>query len=173
MSRKKHPNPWFIQLRKDVIGDKENDICPDDVEETMIWVLNQLDERQKEILMARYQGSKTLKECSNQFQLSLERIRQVLAKALRKLRNPSISIYVINGIEKTRKMGIDMFVNQYSEITPENLSVRAFNILKRNGLNEKQDVVKFIDGNINNLFELRGLGKKTASEIVEKLNIEI
>ena len=63
--------------------------------EQLMEVLNTLSEREQDVLMLRF-GLKdgqprTLEEVGRQFHVTRERIRQIEAKALRKLRHPSRS----------------------------------------------------------------------------------
>ena len=48
--------------------------------------LDQLDNRRKDILLARYKEGKTLKECGERYKLSAERIRQLSETAVSQLR---------------------------------------------------------------------------------------
>lgn len=48
-----------------------------------------LTEREQSVLMLRFQQKKTLEQCGKEFGVTRERIRQIEAKALRKLRHPS------------------------------------------------------------------------------------
>ncbi len=58
-------------------------------------VLNELNERERKVLLLRFGledgRSRTLEEVGNEFNVTRERIRQIEAKALRKLRHPSRS----------------------------------------------------------------------------------
>ena len=53
--------------------------------------LSTLDEREQTIIKLRFMSDLTLDECSSIFHITRERIRQIEAKALRKLRHPSRS----------------------------------------------------------------------------------
>lgn len=81
----------------DLIADKNCDDPEENVmnqakTEAMNLVLNTLDDREKDIITLRYglnNGEpKTLEEIGKIYNLTKERIRQIEAKALRKLRNP-------------------------------------------------------------------------------------
>lgn len=64
----------------------------EEVKQAIAKVLNTLDPREKEVIEFRYglnnTKPKTLEECGILFGLTKERVRQIEAKALRKLRNP-------------------------------------------------------------------------------------
>ena len=61
--------------------------------EQLLQVLNTLTPRENEVLRKRYglddNRPKTLEEVGREFNVTRERIRQIEAKALRKLRHPS------------------------------------------------------------------------------------
>ena len=81
----------------DLIADEDIEspmveIMHDHLKKTIVEVLNTLDDREKQVIEMRYglnnSRPKTLDECGEFFGLTRERIRQIEAKALRKLRNP-------------------------------------------------------------------------------------
>lgn len=81
----------------DIVADTEemsviNEMEKTEAHNTIFEVLNTLDEREKEVILMRYgfnsKQPMTLEEIGEHFNLSKERIRQIEAKALRKLRNP-------------------------------------------------------------------------------------
>jgi RNA polymerase primary sigma factor len=85
-------------LLGDVIEDHSNAAPIDAVAQQMMvehlrTLLHQLSERERQVLELRFGlgggGSKTLEEISNVFGVTRERIRQIEAKALRKLRHPA------------------------------------------------------------------------------------
>ncbi len=65
------------------------------LKETLLSVLNSLTPREEKVLRLRYGVDdgrpRTLEEVGKEFNVTRERIRQIEAKALRKLRHPSRS----------------------------------------------------------------------------------
>ena len=65
------------------------------LKEQLMEVLDTLSEREKKVLMLRFGledgRPRTLEEVGKEFNVTRERIRQIEAKALRKLRHPSRS----------------------------------------------------------------------------------
>lgn len=56
------------------------------ISEVLSVSLNQLDERRKSILLARYKDGKTLRECGEQYGISAERTRQLSETAIDQMR---------------------------------------------------------------------------------------
>lgn len=71
--------------------------------EELLKVLDTLTDREREILILRYglndDRARTLEEVGKEFHVTRERIRQIEAKALRKLRHPSRSKYIKDFME--------------------------------------------------------------------------
>ena len=95
-------------------------ICEDDIEEKVSYimmsaqlheVLETLTEREQRVLELRYglKGgeAKTLEEVGNAFNVTRERVRQIEAKALRKLRHPSQSRKLRDYIDYTPTVNND------------------------------------------------------------------
>jgi RNA polymerase primary sigma factor len=101
------PEPLSLEAP---VGEEENshlgDFVPDDevrspvdaasnlvLREQLEQLLNQLNPREREVLKLRFGLDdgypRTLEEVGQQFQVTRERIRQIEAKALKKLRHPS------------------------------------------------------------------------------------
>lgn len=171
--------PWYIKLIILVFGDDEI-VFPDDAEETVNFVLDRLLKREKTILLMRVKENKTLAECSNELRVSRERVRQIEAKAYRKLRHPTRSRILLNGIKKFKHMEEDAQKSlrekfaDYKNVSIEcvDLSIRAFNCLKRANINTAQDLYVYINGDKDRLLKIRNLGSKAQQEICEKFNIQ-
>lgn len=83
-------------------------VKPYDFEPSLNYVLSQLTPREQEVLKMRYQEHKTLETIAKEKDVTRERIRQINAKALRRLRHPVRYQYITCGISGT----IDNMVNQ-------------------------------------------------------------
>ena len=162
-----------------------------DVERGIEVAILTLTNREAEIIKQRYKENKTLKAIADYYGVTEERVRQILNKALRKLRHPNVIKYIELGLEgyidsqytkgyndgyakglndakngdkATRNSDI-FFQNKLESVE---LSVRAYNCLKQAGVNTIGDLLKFDD--IESICNIRNLGKKSAIEIAEKLS---
>lgn len=91
--------------------------------------------REKEIMLLRYQEQKTLQEIGDQYGVTKERIRQIISKALRKLRHPSRIVLIRDGYKDGElKLKIEC-----AEEIKKQLEVQK----KRYPLMNEEDVVKF------------------------------
>lgn len=198
-------NPEYpMNLVKVVFDIKEEDFNASDFPEpkqlvpSVEYVLHTLEEREMEILHYRYLYGLTKTEVARTKKLSLERIRQIEAKALRKLRHPSRVRFIRHGVEGVIKLEKDQMqeiIDRYQEeiangenVNIENpwirllnipieeldLTVRAFNCLKRHSAYGSIDTVgKIIEAfKSNYILKVRNLGRKSTEEIRAKL-IEI
>lgn len=86
----------FVFGGKSAPGEEER---PADYESGIFYALNTLDQREKDIILWRFKDAVTLEECAGRIGLTRERVRQIEAKAMRKLRRPSVSGYIKNGLE--------------------------------------------------------------------------
>ncbi len=178
---------WQLEIARAVIPD----LGPySDLPETVEYVIkNLLTERECEVLISRYKDGKTLREIGRNFGLTQERIRQVEAKALRKLRHSSRSHIIQVGLEaierektetqELKEKGIYDAINSAQKISLGNwgLSVRAYNCLFRASgwigytFNTVADLLIFLkDG--HSFREIRNLGAQTEREIMEKLKAD-
>ena len=152
------------------------------------YALSTLYEREHKVLLLRYKSGKTLKETGREFNVTQERIRQIEAKALRKLRHPTRMYYIKKGLLGAERCKASEKYRRAKEIAeseaakPEekekqaalllatpieelDLSVRSFNCLKRAGKETVSDILKITD-----LHTIRNLGRKSAFEIESKMH---
>lgn len=145
-----------------------------------------LTDRERKVLRYRFVDGMTLRETGDQLGVTQERIRQIEAKALRKLRHPSRSrTYVFEtNMDKLRKLEkaysriikennelrtrLDIQLRKDVEPTPlreTGLSVRAYSCLGRAGIEYVEDLEGWT---IERLMKVRNLGRKTLNEVVSK-----
>ena len=146
--------------------------------------------RERLVLQYRFKELKTMEECGKLLGMCKERIRQIEAKALRKLRSDKNIQYfkigvsgIIENIKDEYKEKLNNVTNEYLKQMSSNneskklapiliedldLSVRAYNRLSRGDI---KTVVDLLDLTYEDLLNIRNLGKYTADEIVKKLDM--
>lgn len=156
---------------------------------------SELSEREAKCIHLRFENRMIYDEIAKEFNVTRERIRQILAKAIRKLRHPhrsrkylAVSLYEYKKLQQENETlkaylaeiekGLNLPSNENPCVyipflaTPiENLdlSVRSYNCLKRRGgLNTYGD---FQNYKISDLMRIRNLGTRSMQEILEKLDI--
>ncbi len=91
--------------------------------------------REQEMIRLRYEDHETLQAIGDSYGISRERVRQVIAKGVRKLRHPSRTVFIRNGLDKTE---LALKIACAEEIKRQ-LQVQR----KRYPLMNEEDVVKF------------------------------
>ncbi len=91
--------------------------------------------REQEMIRLRYEGHETLQTIGDRYGISRERVRQVIAKGVRKLRHPSRTVFIRNGLDKT-ELALKIAC---AEEMKKQLQVQR----KRYPLMNEEDVVKF------------------------------
>ena len=108
----------------------------DDQMAGLAHALTTIREREQEMIRLRYEEKKTLQEIGDQYELSRERVRQIIAKGVRKLRHPSRTVYVRDGFDK---------VELAQKITcAEEMKKQLQVQKKRYPLMTEEDIVKFV-----------------------------
>lgn len=205
---------YYETIKKDIMSPEEKIyraifLVPDDedfdlpnipdeeLEQTVEFVINSLEYRDRDIIVGRFFNNKTLKELSEEFGITQSRVAQLENKALRRLRHPKRARILVLGKNKSdiRDKRINEMQNQLNEyetrideiknelklkkeeleridrtvyhqdIEVLNLSVRAYNYLKRYGINKISD----IKANEGELVKIRGLTRKLIDEISQKM----
>lgn len=179
--------PW--NLARAVIGDKEDAIYRVYVP-ALMEAISDLTDREQKVLELRFIHDMTYGQCGHRFNVTRERIRQIEAKALRKLRHPRFAKhYLLDTLNKAFEIDAErarlerenMMLREKLEkhesipkpkVEPKKidiaymeLSVRSYNCLKRAGFNFVDD----LDGKtVSDLKKVRNLGMKSLREVVEK-----
>ena len=162
-------------LLYDIFGGEWEYPRPADFDGSLEYVLHSLTERERRVLDFRYKEGLTYEEIGKRECVTRERIRQINAKAIRKLRHPGRLNYLKHGVsgviarktENAREAALASLPKP--DIKPEDitleeleLSVRSYNCLKRAGMKTLRDVA---DMTFDELCHVRNLGKKSIDEI--------
>ena len=101
-------------------------------------ILDTLTEREREVLSQRFDYSKTVEEVGQQFQVTRERIRQIEAKALRKMRHP------------TRIRKLEGFIKLPSEVNQgQKMELNDRRAVEQEDLQGTSGLQQLIDENLN------------------------
>ena len=96
MKKKEYPENLLSQV---FVNGLHTDL-PDDVPLVLDYIIQKtLTERESRVLDMRYKRYMTMAAIGEEYGLRAERIRQIEAKAVRKLRHPSRSRYILMGME--------------------------------------------------------------------------
>ena len=162
-------------LLYDIFGGEWEYPRPADFDGSLEYVLNSLTERERRVLDFRYKDGLTFEAIGKRECVTRERIRQIHAKSLRKLRHPDRLNYLKYGVsgviarktESVREAALASLPKP--DIKPEDitleeleLSVRSYNCLKRAGIDTLH---KIADMTFDELCHVRNLGKKSIDEI--------
>ena len=168
-------HPYPDNLLYDIFGCEWEFPRPGDFDGSLEYVLHTLTERERRVLDFRYKDGLTFEAIGKRECVTRERIRQIHAKSLRKLRHPGRLNYLKYGVsgviarktENAREAALaslpKLFIKP-EDITLEELelSVRSYNCLKRAGKHTLREVSEMT---FDELCHVRNLGKKSVDEI--------
>lgn len=97
MKDKKALSPYPYNLLDDICGEDYDGILDADQLDGLNYAVGSLTEREQRVLSLYYKDESTLEKVGKSEGVTRERIRQVLAKSLRKLRHPSRLKYIQRG----------------------------------------------------------------------------
>lgn len=193
--------PWPYNLLEVVFQKQIDTVMTEDQIKGLNYVLvNKLTERETHCLLEYYQEERSLSDIGKMFNVTPERIRQIIRKAIRKLRSPMMSRYILNGYDletefrkeaavmheaaiKAQKERNERIYRQTYErvlgngntpiampIEELDLSLRAYNCLKRAGLDTVGLIIKFVDlKGFDSLGKIRNCGIHTVDEIIQSV----
>lgn len=157
--------------------------------------LDTLTEREHKVILRRFRDRLTLEQTGREFGITRERIRQIEAKAIRKLRHPSrAAMYKAVPYAELKACWADYYKleAEYKQVAEAyrvlsdrpaeevvresdvlnkaldemDLSVRSYNCLRRAG---KDTIGKIADMSMYELSQVRNLGQKSLKEVVSRL----
>lgn len=124
------------------------------------YAVSQMKDRDSMILLCRYEDKMTYKEIGERFSISGERVQQLVAKGLRKLRHPMRYSYIVWGYdaynqmlaekrrqvarlkkEEIEKSGTDIL---QTDLAALQLSIRTWNILNRIGIHTIGELISVL-----------------------------
>ena len=185
-AKEKVVQPWYIKIFDDCAAIMEYDgEPPEDLEETICFLLGNLRDREEEVISMRYQDGKKLSDIAKHFGLTGERIRQIQKMALCHMTQGRQGEILKKGVQKSVKEETER-AQRLAELAKNeqarrnailtaadepvanlDLSVRAYNCLTRGGVKTGKEAIEY-DESIG-LMKLRNCGKGTYDEIIKKL----
>ena len=152
---------------------------PADFDGSLAYVLHSLTERERRILDYRYKDGLTYDKIGSCECVTRERARQILAKALRKLRHFSRLNFLKYGVHGVIARKVESAREAALATMPQpdvpkddmpieslELSVRSYNCLKRAGIRTLHGIATMT---FDELCHVRNLGKKSVDEICKML----
>ena len=133
----------------------------------LLQVIATLKENEQNVLRLRFKEHKTLQETADVFELSKERIRQILKKAVRKLKHPTRLVYYRDGYQST----LDKREKQKKDIRAVKDQEKKMELLKdvgimECGLSAGTRIALGIEG-LQNLGDIAYIMKKNPLELVK------
>ena len=161
-------------------------VLTDDQMAGLTHAVETLKDKEQAVIRLRYEEHKTFKTIGEIFNLSTQRMRQINAKALRKLRHQTRLCYIRDGFqgtldaqqkhkEETRQvlntLGTEDLTKYLKTIfvCDMHLTVRSTNCLLRANLITMADVAEAVKKDPASFVKIRNLGQKSLLEVVEKL----
>ena len=141
----KYEAPYPHNLLDDIFGDPVDWFVR---EEYLDQALNTLTEREREAIYCHYCDGLTYEVIGGIFNVSKERVRQIIAKAVRKLRHPSRSKIIRSGFHSFDE--IDAYaVEKLSELNEREKKLNE----QEAALKEYKDVVEFNEAGYSSAFD--------------------
>lgn len=174
--------PYPINLLLDIFDCEKIEDClktkdMNDVICGLQFVLNNMiNERERKAVDEKYERKMSLQAISEELGITKERVRQIVAKALRKMRHPIRRRYIeygYNGFISYKKSLKEREAKKELEdkLHPQNISVdcvdfdaRSYNALRRGGVEKLGDIKS-----TEQIMKFRNIGSKTITNIVDKL----
>ena len=150
--------PYPYNLMDDIFQEPTDWILTEDNVKGLNEAIASLDEREQKIINLRYREGFTLEETGKVFHLTRDRIRQLQARAVRKLRNPARSKQILYGTEGNRKL---------QELNKKEWELRN----KELNLNSREATIEAREKVINE--KLERLGQSLDEKASEKLEADL
>lgn len=96
--------PWPYNLLDDIFREPWDTVLTKDQTDGLEKAMEILSPREKEAVDAYYKRGLNLEQAGREFNVTRERFRQILAKAVRKLRHPARKSLILYGLETSKEM---------------------------------------------------------------------
>lgn len=162
---------------------------PPDFDETMDVCLSNLRERERDILIARNRDMKIYRQIAREYDLSVERIRQIEHRALRVLKQKYAQLMrlglaknnqitelieqqqneLLQKCEQAKQRNEDAWQRCFGSMSIEELGLgtRAHNCLKRANCNTAEQIAELASN--GGLLKVRNLGSRSYEEVLDAL----
>lgn len=190
--------PYPYNLLDEIMQERWEDVLTADQEAGLQQGLDSLTEREQLALEEYFGNSGTLETTGKLFNVGRERARQIIAKAIRKLRHPMRLKKILYGLEGyERKKAIereDLMLDDMEEllihrrviaeqlieekeekrteltIEDMDLSVRSFNCLRRANIGTLDKLMEYTkEYGYTGLCRIRNLGRRSLAEIFKRM----
>lgn len=128
--------PWPYNLIDDIFQESFAAPIDDDQTEGLSTALSMLSPRERDALILRYSQNMNLSEIAMQFQVTRERVRQIISKAIRKLRNPIYKNLILYG--KKTNQAMTELKNKEAELNNREKSLEAKELYLQEILQENE-----------------------------------
>lgn len=159
----KFSSPYPYNLIENIICEPINWKIEDKNVEGLEWAMSSLNERQTQMLLAYFKDGNSLREISEIYDVGRERVRQIIAKALRILRHPVKCRAIVSGMHSFEE------VDEYAETVSRELDKREKELDEREQFLDEQE--KLLNQKIS---EFNKSGTTEAMDNIEtKFGLEI
>lgn len=97
-----YESPWPYNLVDTIIGKPIDWILNEDHLAALDQAMNVLSERERKAILLYYQHGKSLEDLGREFNVTRERIRQVILRGIKKMRHPSLISALRTGLDVAR-----------------------------------------------------------------------
>ena len=181
----KNKLPYPKNLVEDImgVGIEDDKLCVAELPVSIEYILMTLTERERYIIKKRYQAMMTYRKIGEEFELGPESVRQIIEKAMRKLKHPSRSNFLVYGItgeiarreqtsfergyiDGSKRLKSSREIIENASVDELDLSIHTYACLMQNRIKTIKELTSF---SYSDLHKMRGMGKKKLDEIVDKL----
>lgn len=163
--------PWPYNLTDEILVKTEGNedgtgfLLSEDQEAGLDKAISLLNEREQRMVYAHYRDGDTLAEIAEREGVHTERARQIIAKAVRKLRHPSRRNFLIYGV--AGKNCLDSLKRERSKLSDEVLALR----LERDGLAE--EIGELSDRKQEREQKLQEIDTEKQTDSLEEMNLSV